>query len=307
MSDIFVVTVSQIFIMLVFIVIGWILRKFRILPEAASAVISKLLVWVFIPSTIIKSLTANFTVPNLKEKVSILVAGAFVTVVCYLLAKPLSKLFSKEDYPQKVYAYSFVIPNTSYVGVPLIMAVFGEEMCCNMVVFTIPMFFLMYTWGMYVLTKQEKISFKSINNPVVYSIGIGILLGLLGVNIPTIPATILENAGNCIAPCAMILAGYVVGSKPLKVSFGKPKAYLASLVRLVLLPAIIAVPMILFGIDKNVTFISVLTVAMPMGLNSIVFPEAIGQDSSEGAGMVLISTIMCIITVPLITLLLLKM
>lgn len=307
MTGIFGVTVSQIFIMLVFILIGWMLRKFKILPDSASAVISKLLVWVFIPATIIQSLSSNFTIANFYSKLSILIAGFVVTAICFMIALPLSKLFSKEDYAQKVYAYSFVIPNTSYVGIPLMMAVFGEEMCCNMVVFIIPMLLLMYTWGMYVLTKQERISFKSMNNPVMYSVVIGMVLGLLGVKIPEIPATILSNAGNCIAPCAMILAGYVVGSKPLKVSFGKPKAYIAALVRLVALPAVIAFPMILMGVDTEVTFISVITVAMPMGLNSIVFPEAIGQDSSEGAGMVLISTILCIITVPVITMLLMKL
>lgn len=305
--ELFTITIEQIFIMLVFIAIGWMLRKFRILPENAAAVISKLLVWVFIPATIIKSLASNFTIANLSGKLTILLAGVAVTVVTFIIAQPLGRLFGKNEYSKKIYTYSFVIPNTSYVGIPLLMAVFGEDMTCNMVVFTIPHMLLMYTWGMYVLTNQERISLKSMNNPVMYSIGIGMILGLLGAEIPEIPATILTNAGNCIAPCAMILAGYVVGGKPLGVSFSNGKGYLASLIRLVGLPMIIAIPMILMGIDKDVTFISVLTTAMPMGLNSIVFPEAMGQDSSEGAGMVIISTILCIITVPVITMLLMKL
>lgn len=307
MNDIFNVVASEIMVMLVFIIIGWLLRRFGILKDGTGRIMGNLLVWVFIPATVIKSLSANFTVSNLSEKLSILVAGIVVVAICFVIAIPLGKILGTSDYSKKIYSYSFVIPNTSYVGIPLMMAVFGEEKCCDMVVFTIPFMLVMYTWGMYVLTRQEKISLKTINNPVVYSIVIGIVLGLTGIQIPKIPATILTNAGNCIAPCAMILAGNVVASKPLKSLFGCGKAYIASIIRLVGIPLIIAVPMILLGIDKNITFISVISTAMPMGLNAIIFPEAVGQDSSEGAGMVVISTILCIITVPIITMLLMNL
>ena len=301
MGAYFSITISQIAMMFAFIVIGWILRRTRILPEDTGTVISKLLVWIFIPASVIKSLATNFTVPQLSQKIFILIAGIIVVTVCFIIAQPLGKLFGTDDYSKKVYAYSFVVPNTSYVGIPLVLAIFGENVTCDMVVFTIPVMLVMYTWGMYVLTKQEKISFKSMNNPVIYSIVIGMILGLCGIELPGIVNNVLDNASNCLAPCAMLLAGFVVGKSSLKTAFGNGRAYIASIIRLLVLPAVIAIPMLLLGIDKEITFIATLVTAMPMGLNSIVFPEAVGQDSSAGASTVVISHIMCIITVPVIT------
>lgn len=305
MGNYFVVTIQQIAIMFAFIVVGWLLGYFKVLPHTTSGVLGKLLVWVFIPASIIKSFASNFTIANLSGNLQILLIGCIVSAVCFVIAQPLGKAFGKDDYEKKVYAYSFVIPNITYVGLPLVLAVFGEAAGCSMIVFSIPLMIIMYTWGMAVLTKQEKISLKSINNPVMYSLAIGIILGLLGINIPKIPAEILTSAGSCLAPSAMLLAGLVLSRSPLKKMFINPRAYLASVIRLVILPIIVALPMLLLNIDRQVTFICVLVVALPMGLNSIVFPEAYGQDASTGASTVIISHIMCVITVPLITALLL--
>ena len=45
--------------------------------------------------------------------------------------------------------------------------------------------------------------------------------------------------------------------------------------------------------------IVVLLYAMPCGLNTIVFPKMVGEDCRPGASMAMISTVACLLTIPL--------
>lgn len=304
MGSIFAITLEQILILFVFILIGWLLKHFNIVEKGAARNISKLEMWVFMPALIIKSFSSNFTVEQLSSKMTVLLAGIIVTAVTFVIALWLGKVFGTDKLTKNIYAYSFVIPNTSYVGYPLALAVFGEVFQCDFITFTLPMWVLMYTWGMFVLTGQEKISFKTFNNPTIWSLVIGIALGLLGVKIPEMPMTIITNASNCMAPCAMLLAGIVLGKQSLKAAFGNGRAYVASLIRLIAIPAVVCAIMMVLKVDTYLIQVTGMVLCMPMGLNSIVFPESMGQDSSAGASTVIISHVMGIVTIPLVTMLL---
>jgi len=298
-----VITLQQMIILFVFILVGWILKHFNIISDSAAGVIGKLEMWVFMPALIIRSFSTNFTVSQLAGKMGVLVTGVIVVAVTFILAQWMGRIFGRDKMTRNIYAYSFVIPNTSYVGYPLAAAVFGEVFLCDFITFTLPMWIVMYTWGMFVLTNQEKVSFKSFNNPTIWSLIIGIIMGLLGVKLPDVPMTIINNAAGCMAPCAMLLAGIVIGKQSLKAAFCNGRAYIASLVRLIALPAIAAAIMLLFKVDKYLIQVTVMALCMPMGLNVIVFPESMGQDSSAGAGTVIVSHLLGLITIPLVTML----
>ena len=53
-------------------------------------------------------------------------------------------------------------------------------------------------------------------------------------------------------------------------------------------------------IDNTVVFLCFFTVATPLGLNTVVFPEAYGGDPAPGASMSLISHVLCVVTIPLL-------
>ena len=78
------------------------------------------------------------------------------------------------------------------------------------------------------------------------------------------------------------------------------KIYIASIVRLVVIPVIVVFLMKMLKINEITIMIALCTTAMPFGLNGIVFPAAYGQDTKTGASMALISDIMAIITIPVL-------
>ena len=54
-----------------------------------------------------------------------------------------------------------------------------------------------------------------------------------------------------------------------------------------------------FKTDKDIIRVALCATAMPLGLNTVVFPAAYGGDITPGAGKVLISHLISIITIPI--------
>ena len=107
----------------------------------------------------------------------------------------------------------------------------------------------------------------------------------------------------------MLVAGFTIANYPIKEILTKRKVYLATLLRLTLIPAILigivflvktALSSILgIFINNNPLYLLFFASASAIGLNTVVFPEAYGGDPKTGAAMAMISHTMCVVTIPL--------
>ena len=87
------------------------------------------------------------------------------------------------------------------------------------------------------------------------------------------------------------------------------KVYVASLLRLIILPTVIIAALFGFkellnlifdlSISNTVLFLCFFAVGAPLGLNTVVFPEAYGGNPKTGASMAMISHTLSVITIPL--------
>ena len=95
MFEVFLTTISKVATLLIFIALGYILRRSRKLPDNAGRVLSMLTTLVFSPAYTIKNLSASLTLETLGSQLVLIGYGlVFVLAViglAYLLAKPLSR------------------------------------------------------------------------------------------------------------------------------------------------------------------------------------------------------------------------
>ena len=299
MINTLITTVNQVLMMLGFMLIGYIMRKKHIGGDGVSTVLSALLVNVFMPAVCIKTFSENFSAADIAQNSSYLYAGILALIYAFAVAKLFSSLFSENELQKDVYMYSFLIPNLGYMGYPLIEGVFGTEMLFKMMLFVIPFNITIYTYGIYILNPKHEMSFKGIMNPSIIGMIVGIVLGLTGIKLPPFLSEIISSAKACMSPSAMILTGFVLAAIPLGPVLLNCKAYLSALVRGILIPGVAFVIMYLLKVQNDIIIIAAGTLAMPMGLNSIVFPEAYGGDSITGAKACIVSNIVSVITIPL--------
>ena len=200
------------------------------------------------------------------------------------------------------------------MGDPLILMLLGEQAFAFYKLFTLPITFAIYSWGLLQLaprgTERGNLLKNLLNFPMIATT-LGAIFGLsgLGSHLPAFINQSLDTLKVCMGPGAMLVAGFTIANYPFKKMLTKPKVYAASFLRLTLIPAAVIGAVFVIKelanltlgleINNNVLYLLFFAVATPLGLNTVVFPEAYGGDAEIGAGMTMISHIMCVPLMPL--------
>lgn len=294
------VVFEQVLILFIFVAIGFTLGRTKIVNAAHSQMLSKLLVYVFLPCNTIKAFAANFTTKYLSENYTFVLAALAVLIVQMLLMRFAAKPLTKSKYDRYVYEYSMIVPNYGFMGYALAESFFGELGLLNFIMFSIPFSVYIYAYAFAKLTKRG-FNLKSFLNPAMISIAVGMIIGITNMPIPSVIGSVLERGSNCMAPVSMVLAGLVISEFNLKEIVSKWAIYPVTIIRLLVIPVICGVVLNLLNIDKTVIGIAVLFVALPCGMNTIVFPKLVNEDCRAGAGLALVSTVLACATIPIIS------
>lgn len=319
MFEAFVATLSPMLSLFVFIAIGFTLKKTGILPDGSGKVLAKLETWVFFPALSFITMARNCTVDTISTHLINLIISIIGVFIAIGISIPLSRLFVKENSMERgVYKYALAFGNSGYVGDPLVNQMFGEQMLSYYKMYTIPVSTAIYTWGLGVMIPKDKgnSGLKSLLNAPMISLFVGILFGLTGIfgYMPEMLRNTLystcDSLMSCVGPAAMLLAGITIANYDFKEMVKDKKVYIATFLRLIVLPSVIIAA--LFGIKEliniifslsignTVLFLCFFAVAAPLGLNTVVFPEAYGGSPKTGAAMAMISHTLCIVTIPLL-------
>ncbi len=300
--EVFSATLNQMLVLFLFLALGFFLNRELIIPVTASKVLSKLETFLFVPCLIFSVFYKYCTLENFKAKWSYMLYGLVIMAVSLFIAVFLAKAFTKEDYLNKIYTYSFAVSNFSFMGNAVVLGVFGEKVLFDYMIFTLPLNMYVYSIGTASLIpadKGNKLSIKAFINPIFIALVLGAAFGLTGLPLPAFLTSAVTSAGNCMSPLAMLLTGFVVGNFSLKKLIGDKKVYFASIIRLIILPTLFMLVLISLKTDEGIIRAALCATAMPLGLNTVVFPAAYGGDTTPGASMALISHIISVITIPI--------
>lgn len=309
---IFTTTLSQMAFLFSLIVIGFILTKSKIVTTDAAGILAKLENNLFIPALVLNTFVQNFTVERLQSAWQVLLASIILLLVVIPLAIGVSKLMTKDQYIRNIYTYGLCFSNFGFMGNAVVSALF-PDIFLEYLIFTLPLWMGIYLWGAPSLLMSDgskqtlKSRLKSFTNPMFIAMLMGIILGLIGVNLPNWLNSVISSSANCMSPIAMLLTGITVANIDLVKTFKNGQIYLISLVRLLVFPLLFLVIFMFLPLPETLRTCAICSLAMPLGLNTIVIPSAYGKDTSAAAGMAIISHALSCITIPLVLFLLTKL
>ena len=294
-------TVSQLMILFIFILCGFVIGRIKRIPREKSSVISILLVNVFLPAKIFLNFSSQWTLPYFKGNDPTLLVSTALLLLLTLVSWGLSRLLTKAPYERKVWRYSFAISNYAYLGYVFVENTLGEAALTDMILFCIPFAFYTYTFG-YSLLSNSSSSWKKLVNPMTVAIVLGMVFGMCNIPLPSFVLKAFDFASDCAGPLSMIVTGLVIASFSLKELLPDLKTLIFSVVRLVALPAFLLgicfACELIVPLPDAVYPAAVIMGCMPCGLNTIVFPSLVGEDCRMGARFVLLSHILCLATIP---------
>lgn len=300
-------------------VIGYFLAKKSLVPSDASRTLSKLENYLFIPALVLKTFMDGFTKERLFGSGKILLVSCIIVGISITIAHILSRIiYPDSEYIRKIAIYGLSFANFGYMGNAIVMSVF-PELFVDYLIFTIPPHIMVYMWAVPILLipkaeeecKNHSISssFKALFNPMFVAMLIGMVLGITGVAkyIPTGIRSVISISADCMSPIAMLLTGMTLASSSILTLLKNKRTYLLSAIRLVAIPCVFILAVWLLPLTelcgKGILTLAICAIAMPLGLNTIVIPGGYGKDTTDAAGMALISHALSCITIPLIFLL----
>ena len=306
MIDTFLATLTPMLVMLVCILIGFVLRKAKLAPDNAATVMSKLEVYVFLPAQVLNIFIANCTVESISTQYPLMIYGTITVAAAVLMGIPLAHVFEKEPNQRAIYRYGLIFANCGFLGMSIVPQIMGNSGAYAYMLFVLPVYVVLYGWGIGTLIPseggQKEGLLKRLANPTMVAMFLGAALGLLGAKqwLPGFVLTTTQNISNCVGPVAMILTGFVIGGYHIPSLLKNKKVYVMTLLRLIVLPAILVGILWLTGADGVTMRVAMFAFASALGLNTVVIPAAYGADTTAGASMAMISHVCSVVTIPIL-------
>lgn len=312
--EIFKLTLNQMLMMFTLILVGFFLRRKNIIPENTGTSLAKLETFVCVPALSLHNQITQCTVENFKENSVLMLYGLVIVIIAILFSYPLSRLFvlkasgsPEKLYQRNIYKYAMTFGNFGFMGNFIILGIWGNAFFYKYSLFVFFVGILCNSWGLYILIpKEQGVSIwrnlkKGLLTPPLIALVAGMAIGLLGLGqyVPDFFIRAFDNAGKCQGPIAMVLAGIVIGGYNFRSLLKDKKVYVASLLRLVVIPAAMMLILKLLGINDEIMTLVLIAFATPLGLNTIVYPAAYGGETKTGASMAMISHTLSVVTIPL--------
>jgi malate permease and related proteins len=217
------------------------------------------------------------------------VSYALLTVAFVVLARLLRL-------DMATYLNPLIFGNTGNVGLPLALFAFGDEgLGYALAVFAV-MIVGSFTFGIWLVSGGGS-PLKVVKEPVVWATGLGVLFLSQGWQTPRFLTNSLEMIGQITIPLLLITLGVAIAR--LKPSGLGPAIWLAG-AKTVLSAGIAWAAGLYFGLSGAAFGVLVLQVATPVAVTSYLLAEKYGADADAVAGLVVVSTVMSVLALPLL-------
>lgn len=293
--------------------VGFAGAKVGVLSTEHTPQLSRLLMNITMPATLFSALVQPFDAAFMREGVLIVLLGSAFILLGGAISWGCSYPCQVKSSRRGCWVFSCMFNNNGFMGFPIALALFGQEGLALAAFLSIPFSILAFTLGAKLMvldgqrTEQtETISWKSILlTPVNGAMVLGLLFYILQIPLPSALSTPITHLSNVTTPLSMLITGITLSGGEVKQIFCNRDAITASLMRLLILPLLTVAGLRLVPID-NPVFVGVMVVIMSMPAAAVgtILADTYGADTEFAAETVFLSSILCLVTIPLMTLLL---
>lgn len=308
----------QMLILFAIVAFGFLARKLKLMNDAFDTMLSKLVMTITLPAMILNSVLSNTDLPSTDQIFIMLGLSVVVFGISSLFAWVFVKLVYRRVAPDAQGAHMFVIAfgNTGFIGFAVIEALLGSDSVLYGAIFNIPFNLFLFSVGVLFIAstgtnaanqKQSlgdkvRIIVKQLISPCLISCLIAVFLAIFHITDSGFVGSTCSLLGQMTVPAAMLVTGSNIAKMPLKDMVNDGWSYLTAAMRLLVVPLGLFVLMRPFCPDPYLLAIAIILAAMPAATVGTMFCLAYGGDTKAMARATFLTTVLSIITIPLVTL-----
>ena len=295
--------ITELFLM---IFMGYVIVKARLLKGEDSKVISKIVLYLIIPCVIINAFQVDYTSEKVQGLLLAFAASVMLQVLLLIIVWGAGRLMGLNEVEKASVYYS----NAGNLIMPIVTFVLGQEWVLYGCVFMSVQIVFVWSHGKWVLSRQSKIDWKKILlNINMVAVFAGVFLFFTKIRLPQILNQTFGSVGSMIGPASMMVTGMLIAEMNLKSIFENVKVYFISFLRLVVIPVISLMILKISGLvnihsyGKKLLLIVFLAVITPSASTITQMCQVYGNDSKYASAINVMTTLLSIITMPLMVLL----
>lgn len=293
------------------VVVGFVAGKRGYMGGEFDRRLSSLVIDITCPALILSS-TMGGTLPDRRLILPLLVISLITYVLLALASVTLPRLLTRKEDDRGVVGFALMFGNVGFIGYPIVASIFGHEAVFYAAVLNVVNTFAVFTVGTMLLTSRSQGLPHSrrgwvkllLSTPMLAAYLAMLIVSLNIDNIPAVVSQPLTLIGNITVPAALLIIGSSMSRLSLRTMMGSPTVYATTLFRLILLPLALLVLFRLMDFDALAVNINTVVIAMPVATYGTILCLKMGRDATLITELTFISTLISIITIPLMAMLL---
>ena len=290
--------IAQLF---VFLLLGFISVKLRLVKSEDSSPLSKILLYVLTPAIVFEAFDVDMTPEITKGLILSILAAVAVHIVLLIV----DFIYKKTLRPGMVERACAMYSNCGNLLIPIVLSVLGKEWVIYSSGFLCVQLFFVWTHGISLFSGEKSFAPKKIfSNVVLISVIIGLLMAAFKLRLPPFIKGVTEPLGNMVGPISMFICGMIATEvKPKKVLLDK-RTYIVILIRMAITPLIClalikaALGFISIPHADKILLITYLAAIAPTGASAVQFAQIYNKESDFAVSINIITTLLCIATMP---------
>ena len=278
---------------------GLVLTRRGVITPAGRKCLTDLLIDLILTCNIICSFRIELDGDILRATALVLLIAFGIQLACWALGKLLYRFAAEPR--RKVLQYATMCSNAGFMGNPIIEGIYGAQGLLYASVYLIPLRFFMWSAGLSCFTHATaKETLKKLAlHPCILAVWIGFALMLTQAPLPGAVERTLSYLSGCTLPVSIVIIGSILaGVRPGRV-FHPLTLYFCA-VRLIGIPLLTLLVCRLVQVDALVTGVCVVLAGMPAGSTTAILAEKYGGDAEYASACVLVSTLLSLLTIPLL-------
>ncbi len=314
---------SKVVAIFLLLMAGYVVGKLKLLPENADTTLTVLLLKVLTPCLILSSVTSK---ELNDDTVSATIWTLLGSSVYFAVAAVLGLLFCKyilriPKIDVGTWAFVFGSVNTGFMGFPITLSIFGQDIFFLMVMQNIILGVYLYSIGPILIRYgndhigYEKLTFggqvkaflSTLNNPNIIMSAVALIMLFCGLHLPDMIFDSVDLMGNAVVPTSMLLVGIQLSQNDLLEMFKDKRNVLFSIFKMLMLPAFIFLCVNWLPLSSDVKLTLVLSSIFPAAVVTVPVCILEEKDPTDAANLVALTTLLSVVTIPIWSVILLHL
>lgn len=288
--------IGQIIMLFLLMGVGLFLRKRNVFTDPVIKGVNSLVIMITWPAMMIVTTQKDYTPETLHTFLTVLIVSIVMLAVACIVAYLIVRRKGKDTAP--IIAMLMVMPNVGFFGIPIVDALYGAEGLTYLSAYIIGFNLVLWTVGISLFDGFNVKALKNLLNPGLICAGIGVTLFLLRIRLPEPIFNTLDNLSAMNTPLSMLILGSRADQINVSVLRDK-KMWAINLVKLIAMPVVVLFALRGIGLTGMVLVILVAGAAMPSAISTQMLTERYGGDVHFTAQTTSVSTLLSLITLPL--------